>query len=163
MFLGGFLALATITLAAVVLGTVAGELVPVGWLSRVAGVAFLVIGGLMLWSSRPGAGKEDGKEERRSQAQLSRRGPMGTLATAFGLLLAAEMGDKSQLAVLSLTLKTGSPAAVFVGATLALGLLTLLSVLAGKLLARWVPERWLSLAGGALFLVMGGLVLAGVF
>jgi putative Ca2+/H+ antiporter (TMEM165/GDT1 family) len=163
VFLGGFLALATITLAAVVLGSVAGELVPVRWLSRVAGAAFLVIGGLMLWSSRPGTGKEDSKEERRSQTQPRGRGALGTLATSFGLLLAAEMGDKSQLAVLGLTVKTRSPVAVFVGATLALALLTLLSVLAGKLLARWVPERWVSLAGGVLFLVMGGLVLAGVF
>jgi len=163
VFVGGFLALVVITLAAVLLGTVAGELMPVRWLSKVAGVSFLIIGGLMLWSSRPGRDRENGEDERRSQARLRGRGAWGVLATSFGLMLVAEMGDKSQLAVLGLTVKTDSPMAVFLGATLAMALLTLLSVLAGKLLARLVPERWLSLAGGVLFLVMGALVLAGVF
>ncbi len=163
VFAGGFLALAVLTLAAVLVGTAAGELVPVRWLSKAAGVSFLIIGGLMLWSSRPGADRGDGEVQRRSQARLRGRGGLGVLATSFGLLLLAEMGDKSQLAVLGLTVKTGSPVAVFLGATLAMALLTLLSVLAGKLLARLVSERWLSLAGGVLFLVMGGLVLAGVF
>lgn len=163
VFVGGSLALAVLTLAAVLVGTAAGELVPVAWLSKVAGASFLVIGGLMLWSVRPGRDREESEDERRSQARLRGRGAWGVLATTFGLLLLAEMGDKSQLAVLGLTVKTGSPVAVFLGATLAMALLTLLSVLAGKLLARLVSERWLALLGGTLFLIMGALALAGVF
>jgi putative Ca2+/H+ antiporter (TMEM165/GDT1 family) len=162
VFIGGTLALLALTLAAVVLGTAAGQLVPVRWLSWTSGAVFLVIGGLMLWSSFRGGGEKDGGGERRAAAALGRRGALATAAAAFGLLLMAEMGDKSQLAVLGLTVKTGSPVAVFAGAGLALALLTLLSVLAGKLLLRLVSERWITLAGGLLFVVMGALTLAGI-
>jgi len=161
VFVGGALALAVLTLAAVVVGVLAGELVPVVWLSRAAGVLFLGIGALTLWSNRPGAhGDEEGHK---NGAAPRRRSALGTLAAAFGLLLVAEMGDKSQLAVLGLTVKTSSPVAVFVGATLALALLTLLSVLVGKIVARLVPQRTVSLVGGLIFVVVGILTLAGVF
>lgn len=81
------------------------------------------------------------------------------LVSTFVLLLLAELGDKTQLAVISQAAKFGAPVLVFIGAALALLLVTALGVTLGHLGAAVLPRellRWL--AGGA-FIVMGVLML----
>lgn len=162
VFLGAALALAMVTLVGVVAGAVAKEFIPLQWLSYLSGLAFIAIGALLLWSSRSEALEESEKEQTRGVG-LQNRSPMGALAVTFGLLMIAEMGDKSQLAVVSMTVKSGSPFSVFLGASLALVVLTLLTVLAGQLVARLVPMRWISRGAALLFIVMGVLTLTGRF
>ncbi len=116
----------------------------------------------MLWSSRRGSPESD-EEEETSRIPPRTRSPLGILAGSFGLLFVAEMGDKSQLAVVSMTAKTGSPLSVFVGASLALALVTLLGVLAGKAVTRIVPVHWVSRSAALLFIVIGLVTLAGIF
>ena len=48
------------------------------------------------------------------------RGVLGAVLTAFGLVLVAELGDKTQLAVLSLASQHGAPWLVFAGGAAAL-------------------------------------------
>ncbi|MBW1992085.1 MAG: TMEM165/GDT1 family protein [Deltaproteobacteria bacterium] len=55
----------------------------------------------------------------------------------FGTIFLAEMGDKTQLAALTMTADTRAPVAVFLGASLALCLATLLGVALGGLLTRF--------------------------
>ena len=81
------------------------------------------------------------------------------LVSTFTLLLLAELGDKTQLAVISQTVKFNSPGLVFLGAVLALTLVTGLAVLLGHVSAAWLPRdliRWI--AGGA-FITMGVLMI----
>ncbi len=79
-------------------------------------------------------------------------------ASTFGLLLVAELGDKTQLAVITLTCKEHRPLPIFLGASLALVLVTLLGVIGGEALARVVPAHVLrKLAAGA-FVLMGALM-----
>ena len=81
------------------------------------------------------------------------------LISTFTLLLLAELGDKTQLAVISQAAKFRSPVMVLVGAVLALMLVTALGVGIGQICAECLPRdliRWL--AGGA-FIVMGVLML----
>ena len=159
VFAGATLALTVATLLGVAAGVLAGEVIPIGWLSRLAGLAFIAIGGFMLWSSRRGStDKGEGKETIPPQT----RRPLGILAGTFGLLLLAEMGDKSQLAVVSMTAKTGSPLSVFLGASLALAVVTLLGVLAGKVVTRIIPMRLVSRSAALLFIIIGSLTLAGI-
>lgn len=75
--------------------------------------------------------------------------------TTFALLFVAELGDKTQLAVISMTAKHRVPLAVFVGATLALAAVTGLGVLGGELLTRFIPEMVLRKVAAVLFVVMG--------
>lgn len=75
--------------------------------------------------------------------------------SAFGLLLLAEMGDKTQLAVLTLTAQSKKPVAVFLGAVLALALVTLIGVTVGEALARYLPPFYLRRAAALLFVAMG--------
>lgn len=79
----------------------------------------------------------------------------------FTTIFLAEMGDKTQLAALTLTADKGSPVAVLAGACSALCLATLLGVLVGGLLAQYLPEYYLKKAAGLAFLVIGGLILWG--
>jgi putative Ca2+/H+ antiporter (TMEM165/GDT1 family) len=55
--------------------------------------------------------------------------------TTFGTIFLAELGDKTQLASIMMTSKTKLPWSVFIGASLALTLVTLAGVLAGVLRA----------------------------
>ena len=86
---------------------------------------------------------------------------LATFATVF----LAELGDKTQLAVMSQS-AAADPAArakflwtVFAAGALALTVSTALGVLFGGLLNRYVPERYVKLGAGALFIVMGLLLI----
>lgn len=81
--------------------------------------------------------------------------------TAFVTLLLAELGDKTQLAIITMTAKTDSKVAVFLGASLALVLVTLLAVLFGGLLSQYIPTEWLQRIVAVGFIVMGVLMLVG--
>lgn len=82
--------------------------------------------------------------------------------STLGLLLLAELGDKTQLAVIAQTCKYGQPLAVFLGATLALAVVTGLGVLVGQVLVTLVPEAVLRKAAAVAFVVMGILIWANV-
>lgn len=75
--------------------------------------------------------------------------------TAFTTLFLAEMGDKTQLAVLTLAASTKRPASVFVGASLALVVVTGLGALAGEGAARLVPTDYLNKGAAFLFIGIG--------
>ncbi|MBX5465457.1 MAG: TMEM165/GDT1 family protein [Clostridia bacterium] len=78
------------------------------------------------------------------------------LLSTFGVVLVAELGDKTQLSVLLLSAQSRSPLAVFLGAAAALVVDAAAGAAAGGWLGRAVPERLLQLAAGAAFLVLGG-------
>ena len=78
--------------------------------------------------------------------------------STFALLFVAELGDKTQLAVISMTAKHKMPIWIFAGAALALAAVTLLGVIGGEVLTRFVPELVLRKAAAVLFVVMGVLM-----
>jgi putative Ca2+/H+ antiporter (TMEM165/GDT1 family) len=81
------------------------------------------------------------------------------LTTAFGLIFVAEMGDKTQLAVITLAARTSAPVSVFVGASLALVAVTLLGAVSGAALTRVVPEEVLQKIAALAFIAIGILML----
>jgi putative Ca2+/H+ antiporter (TMEM165/GDT1 family) len=80
-------------------------------------------------------------------------------ASAFGAILVAEMGDKTQIAALALAAGHSSRLAVFLGAALALVAATAIAVLVGDGLARLVPPLLLRRLAGAVFVGLGLLYL----
>jgi putative Ca2+/H+ antiporter (TMEM165/GDT1 family) len=76
-------------------------------------------------------------------------------ASAFGMLFLAEMGDKTQLAVLTLSAESKKPASVFLGAVLALAVVTLIGVAVGEAVSRFIPATYLHRAAAVLFVGMG--------
>ena len=81
--------------------------------------------------------------------------------TAFITLFLAELGDKTQLAIITMTAKTDSKVAIFLGASLALMLVSLLAVLFGGLLSQYIPTEWLQRIVAIAFIVIGVLMLLG--
>jgi putative Ca2+/H+ antiporter (TMEM165/GDT1 family) len=82
------------------------------------------------------------------------------LASTFALIFLAELGDKTQLAAFAATAGSRSPWSIFVGASAALVLSTALAVLFGEAIQRLVPQHYLKLGAGILFVVFGGLLIA---
>ena len=83
--------------------------------------------------------------------------------TAFLTLFLAELGDKTQLAVITMTAKTDSRLSIFLGASTALIVVTLLGVLVGGTLAEYIPTEWLQRIVAAAFIIIGVLMLLGKF
>lgn len=81
-------------------------------------------------------------------------------ASTFAAIFLAEMGDKTQLATMSLSAGS-SRWVVFAGSALALVATSLIAVLVGEGLTRLVPQVWIKRAAGALFIVMGVLFVLG--
>ncbi|NMC02705.1 MAG: TMEM165/GDT1 family protein, partial [Chloroflexi bacterium] len=74
----------------------------------------------------------------------------------------AELGDKTQLAVLGLASKRPSPWLVFIGGSLALTAVTALGVVGGQQLSRWIPQQRLLQLSAVAFVGMGVLMGLGV-
>ena len=83
------------------------------------------------------------------------------LGTSFLVLFLAELGDKTQLAVITMTASTESKIAVFIGASLALIVVTGLGVLVGGILTQYVPTEWLQRIVAVVFITIGVLMLFG--
>ncbi|HKZ72949.1 MAG TPA: TMEM165/GDT1 family protein [Steroidobacteraceae bacterium] len=79
-----------------------------------------------------------------------------TFALIFATIFLAELGDKTQLATLlySTEVKHGRWN-VFAAAALALVASTAIAVLAGSLVGRHVPVRYLHIAAGIAFIAIG--------
>ena len=76
----------------------------------------------------------------------------GIFLTTLLLILVAEFGDKTQIAVAGMA-GSLAPLPVWIGATTALVSVSALGVWAGRTLLQRIPLRWLHRISGALFLL----------
>jgi putative Ca2+/H+ antiporter (TMEM165/GDT1 family) len=84
------------------------------------------------------------------------------LFTTFGMIFLAELGDKTQLAALAFAAESKSRIAVFIGSAGALVLTSLLAVILGSVVSRFVPVNYIKTGAGTLFIILGlWMVLAG--
>jgi len=81
----------------------------------------------------------------------------------FATVFLAEMGDKTQLAALTMTAETGVPWTVLAGACVALCLATCLGVACGSILSACISPALLKKLAGAAFIIIGGLMLLGKY
>jgi putative Ca2+/H+ antiporter (TMEM165/GDT1 family) len=80
------------------------------------------------------------------------------LAASFALFSLMEFGDKTHIAVITLSMKN-RPIDVFIGALAAFALVDGVGVVFGGLLADLLPSFWINVGSGVLFLVFGVLTL----
>lgn len=76
------------------------------------------------------------------------------LLSSFAIVALAEFGDKTQIAVVSLSAKH-KPKSVFVGALLALSLVSAVTVSIGVAVAPFISAFWIGLVAGTSFLIFG--------
>jgi putative Ca2+/H+ antiporter (TMEM165/GDT1 family) len=80
---------------------------------------------------------------------------MPQLLAIFVTVFLAELGDKTQLAIVSISGTSSRPGAVFAGSSAALVLASLLGAAAGGSLSAVIPTNALQLAASLGFLVIG--------
>ncbi|QPN59650.1 TMEM165/GDT1 family protein [Synechococcus sp. CBW1002] len=81
--------------------------------------------------------------------------PLALLASTFATVFLAELGDKTQLAIVTISGTSSRPTAVFAGSSVALVLASLLGAAAGGSLSSVVPTDLLQLVASLGFLVIG--------
>jgi putative Ca2+/H+ antiporter (TMEM165/GDT1 family) len=79
--------------------------------------------------------------------------------TTFGVIFLAEMGDKTQLAAMTMAAQSQRPWTVFVGAALALAAVSAIGVLVGSVVGNYLPLVWIKRAAAIAFIVIGVLIL----
>ena len=76
------------------------------------------------------------------------------LLTSFGIIAIAELGDKTQLTVITLSTRY-KPLPVFLGAIVAFSLINGVSVLIGETIAEYIPLFWVKVGSGIAFVLFG--------
>ena len=85
------------------------------------------------------------------------------MLTTFGLIFLAEMGDKTQIAAMTMAAEKKRPLEVFIAASLALTAVSAIGVGVGTALSHALPLEWIKRIAGAAFVVIGVLVMLGKF
>jgi putative Ca2+/H+ antiporter (TMEM165/GDT1 family) len=140
--LGAFLVL---NLLAVAVGGALFEWVPQRLVLLAAGALFL------FFAFRSWRDAEEAEEADAEEKAFGR----GALLTSFLMILLAEFGDKTQLAMVGLAAGTGAPGSVLVGGTLALWAVSLVGILVGGSLLRRISPVWMHRTAALLFLTFG--------
>lgn len=75
--------------------------------------------------------------------------------TTFAAIFVAEMGDKTQLATMTMSASGTSRWVVFAGSALALIATSAIAVLFGEAITRVIPAVWIKRMAGVVFVVLG--------
>jgi putative Ca2+/H+ antiporter (TMEM165/GDT1 family) len=76
------------------------------------------------------------------------------VATSFGVTMLSELGDPTQIIIVTLAARYEDPLAVGIGALLALWVVSALAVFGGNRLRRVVPVRWVTRVTAAVLVVL---------
>lgn len=144
VLIGITIATAIVHLASVAIGVGLNAALPTGWISLIAGLAFLGFGA---WTLR---GDKLTEEEKR-KAERSTKSAIVAVGVAFFL---AELGDKTMLATITLATKYGW-FGTWLGSTLGMVAADALAILVGRMLGRHLPERAIRYGAAVLFAICG--------
>jgi putative Ca2+/H+ antiporter (TMEM165/GDT1 family) len=160
---GSAAALIMVTAIGVLFGSFLYWALPANVIGLVAGALFLAFGVLMVisWYRDRGSEPEEVCEPDVDGDPQAMASNWSVFGSTFGLVALAELGDKTQLAVIALSGNYGSPIAVFVGASLALVAVSTAGVLAGRMIAGKVSLQVVELVAASLFIVLGIVFLLG--
>jgi len=84
------------------------------------------------------------------------------LLSTFAIIFAAEWGDRSMFATIALV-ASQNPIGVAVGGTVGHLVATLIAIVGGAMLSKYLSERLIKMVGGFMFLLIGVASLVGVF
>jgi putative Ca2+/H+ antiporter (TMEM165/GDT1 family) len=127
---------------AVAAGRMLSNVIPVDVISLLAALSFILFG---LWSIR-------GDTLEGEDAQRPAYGPFLTVAIAFFL---AELGDKTQLATISLAVKYSNPIAVLLGTTAGMVVADGIGIIIGIVLGKRLPDALIRLVSAGVFISFG--------
>lgn len=126
---------------AIMLGSLLNQYVPLDFLQLVAGFMFIGFGFMSL-----------SVDDEEVEDKVSKYGPVLTVALAFFI---GELGDKTQLAALTLSAGAAHPFIILMGTVSGMVLTSLLGILVGIKLGSKIPEFQLKIGAFAVFLFFG--------
>ncbi len=132
---------------AVAVGHYLTVIIPLEIISLAAAFSFILFG---LWTIRGDTLENEDKKE-------SRFGPIVTVGVAFFL---AEMGDKTQLATISLAVEYQNMAGVLMGTTLGMITADAIGIIIGIVLRKHIPEKTIKWISAVIFVLFG---LSGIY
>lgn len=144
VLVGISVATALVHLVSVGIGYGLGATLPTGWISLIAGIAFLVFGA---WTLRGDKLTDDEKEK----AERTTRSAIVAVGISFFL---AELGDKTMLATITLATQHGW-LGTWVGSTIGMVVADALAILVGRWLGKRLPERLIAYGAAVLFAIFG--------
>ncbi len=130
-------------------GAMVGEMLDGAWMRWVVGLSFLGVG---VWALFPDRIEED------TGNRITGYGAFTATLVAFFL---AEIGDKTQIATVTLAAQYEALVTVIAGTTLGMMAANVPAVLCGSALAQSLPLRAIRFAAAAVFAVLGIAVLLG--
>jgi putative Ca2+/H+ antiporter (TMEM165/GDT1 family) len=145
VFLGAWLGMGLITVIGVVIGILMGVAFDDFWVKIIASVIFIVFG---VWTLAKREEEEEQKEIPDKKVFLQ----------TFLIFVLAELGDKTQVAVILLTANYSAPIPVLLGALLGFAVVVAVGVLIGREIGKRVDTKWIVLVSGILFIVIGVIV-----
>jgi len=128
-------------LMAAAAGSWLATVVPLATINIVAAASFIVFG---LWTIR--GDRLEGEDERFSFS------PFWTVAVAFFI---AEMGDKTQLATISLAIKYNAIWSVWMGTTAGMMIADAIGIGVGIVMGKRIPERAMKWGAALIFIAFG--------
>lgn len=146
VFVGAIVAFALVDGISALIGGTIAAFIPTQWVGIGAGVAFLVFG---VYSLLPKT-----EEVKVNNSSLN-------IARSFSLIALMELGDKTQLSVIALAAEYDAPLMVFIGVMFALALLTIIGILVGSVISRFVPMKYIKVGSSLVFILFGVLFLFG--
>jgi len=127
---------------AVIAGHFLTTVIPLDIVSFIASLSFILFG---LWTIR--GDKLESQEKRESKF-----GPIATVAIAFFF---AEMGDKTQLATISLAVEYQNMVGVLMGTTLAMVTADAVGIIIGMVMRKHIPEKTIKWVSASIFILFG--------
>lgn len=147
---GSILAFLFLNSIAVIFGSAIAGWIPELVIAIAVSALFLGFGLHALFAS---AGDDDISGEGISDDDIQIKSQRHILLSTFVLITLAELGDKTQLAVVALS-SQGNPTSVWFGSTLALVTTSVMAVWAGRTLLQRIPIVLLHRISGALFIAL---------
>jgi len=139
---GVFVATLLVHAFSVVLGDLAGKLLPHDWIMVLSGLAFI---GFAIWTWRGDHLNEENQKVGRFTS------PFLIVGVTFFL---AELGDKTMLSTVTLASQY-SPVPVWLGSTLGMVVSDALAIWVGRIMGKRLPERAVKAGAAAIFLAFG--------
>ena len=175
--IGATLGFAVIVTIGILFGSLITEFIPLGFISLISGLLFIVIGLIELrnikslylnerslksdYKNKQNNGeKEEIESEEAVKFGWLKKNPY---LAGFGFIFLMELGDKTQLLTITLASIYAAPFEVWLGAFLALVSVAWIGIFAGAAIAKKVPKFYLKVVAVSIFIVVGVLVLISAF
>lgn len=141
-----FTASALLMLLAVFVGRTLYILIPASFLQLIAGLLFLLFAFWIFYS--------DEKEKNPPPSKTP-------FLAVFGAFILAEIGDKTQLAAIALTVKYNVLFEIWIGATAGMFAANSIGIIAGNRMGMHLPKKLIKWIAAGLFFVFGAVTLYG--